>query len=89
MEGPLLRLLILSRSISKHGRHRQFLFLIGRKLTDDRRRTPSDGKSSHCLWQGELKKHSDSAKKFSETDIVKMLKSPHLNYLVKGHHLYR
>ena len=44
------------------------------KLTDDRRRTPSDGKNSHCLWQGELKKHSDSAKKFSETDIVKMLK---------------
>jgi hypothetical protein len=26
------------------------------KLTDDRRRTPIDGKSSHCLWQGELKK---------------------------------
>jgi hypothetical protein len=25
------------------------------KLTDDRRRTPSDGKSSNCLWQGELK----------------------------------
>ena len=25
------------------------------KLTDDRRRTPSDGKSSHCLWQGQLK----------------------------------
>jgi hypothetical protein len=25
------------------------------KLTDDRRRTPSDGKSSHCLWQSELK----------------------------------
>jgi hypothetical protein len=24
------------------------------KLTDDGR-TPSDGKSSHCLWQGELK----------------------------------
>jgi hypothetical protein len=24
--------------------------------TDDRRRTPSDGKSSHCRWQGELKK---------------------------------
>jgi len=22
-------------------------------LTDDRRRTPSDGKSSLCLWQGE------------------------------------
>jgi hypothetical protein len=25
------------------------------KLMDNRRRTPSDGKSSHCLWQGELK----------------------------------
>jgi hypothetical protein len=25
------------------------------RLTDDRRRTPSDGKSSHCLWQSELK----------------------------------
>ena len=24
------------------------------KLTDDRRQTPSDGNSSHCLWQGEL-----------------------------------
>jgi hypothetical protein len=23
------------------------------KLTDDRRWMPSDGKSSHCLWQGE------------------------------------
>jgi hypothetical protein len=29
--------------------------LKSEKLTDDRRRTPSDGKSSHCLWQGELK----------------------------------
>ena len=25
------------------------------KLTDDRQQTPSDGKSSHCLWQVELK----------------------------------
>jgi hypothetical protein len=25
------------------------------KLTDDRRREPGDGKSSRCLWQGELK----------------------------------
>ena len=24
------------------------------QLMDDRRRAPSDGKSSHCLWQGEL-----------------------------------
>jgi hypothetical protein len=33
------------------------------KLTDDRRRKPSDGKSSHRLWQGELK-----TKKMSNTD---------------------
>ena len=30
MEGPVYRLLILSRSVSKPGRHRQFLFLVGR-----------------------------------------------------------
>jgi hypothetical protein len=24
------------------------------KLMDNRRQTPSDDKSSHCLWQGEL-----------------------------------
>jgi hypothetical protein len=29
MEGPLLRLHISSRSAKKHGRHRQFLFMIG------------------------------------------------------------
>jgi hypothetical protein len=23
-------------------------------MTDDERRAPSDGKSSHCLWQDEL-----------------------------------
>ena len=41
----------------------QFIWLSGfrrrlesEKLTDDRRRRPSDGKSSHSLWQGELKK---------------------------------
>ena len=32
------------------------------KLTDDRRRTPSDGKSSSCLWQGELKKQQEQQK---------------------------
>jgi hypothetical protein len=37
MEGLLLRLLILSRSIIKRGRRRQFLFLIGRffKISSD------------------------------------------------------
>jgi hypothetical protein len=34
------------------------------KLMDDRRRTTSDGKSSHCLWQGELKRvHSTRSRK--------------------------
>ena len=32
MESPLLRLHILSRSVNKLGRHRQFLFLICRFL---------------------------------------------------------
>jgi hypothetical protein len=32
MECPQWRLLILSRSVSKHGHHMQFLFLIGRFL---------------------------------------------------------
>ena len=32
------------------------------KLTDDRRRTPSDGNSSDCLWQGELKKEKKGKK---------------------------
>jgi hypothetical protein len=32
------------------------IFSVKRKITtDDRRRTPSNGKSSHCLWKGELK----------------------------------
>jgi hypothetical protein len=33
-----------------------FFNLFEEKLeADDRQRMPSDGKSSHCLWQGELK----------------------------------
>jgi hypothetical protein len=32
MEGPVSRLRISSRSVNKHGRHRQFLFLIGQFL---------------------------------------------------------
>ena len=27
-----------------------------KRMTDDRRWTPSDGKSSYCLWQGLLKR---------------------------------
>ena len=32
MEGPLLRLLISSQSVKKHGHHREFLFLAGQFL---------------------------------------------------------
>jgi hypothetical protein len=46
MEGLLYRLLILSRSINKHGRHRQFLCLIVRFLKIF---------SSETAWQNEPK----------------------------------
>ena len=36
------------------------------KLTDDRRRMPSDGKSSHCLRQGELKRNHSFQLKWSD-----------------------
>ena len=39
------------------------------KLTDDIRRTPSDGKSSHCLWQGELKKKDRHVRKESLNSV--------------------
>ena len=29
------------------------------KLTNDRQRMPCDGKSSHCLWRGELKRSKE------------------------------
>jgi hypothetical protein len=40
------------------------------KLTDDRRRMPSDGKSSHCLWQGELTILCDSLSVSSDKSVV-------------------
>ena len=44
--------------------------LICEKLTDDRRRTPSDGKSSNCLWHGELKMLFLSLKCSDVNDVV-------------------
>ena len=46
MESPLYRMLISSRSINNHGRHRQFLFPIGRFLKIF---------SSETAWQNEPK----------------------------------
>jgi hypothetical protein len=33
------------------------------KLNDNRRRMPSDGKNSHCFWQGELKSKNSMGNK--------------------------
>ena len=43
------------------------------KLTDDGRQTPSDGKSSHCLWQGELKRsafHTEQQQNLVNSGII-------------------
>jgi hypothetical protein len=41
MESPLLRLLFSYRSVNKHGRHRQFLFLMDRDGMSNLYRGPS------------------------------------------------
>ena len=48
------------------------------KLTDDRRRTPSDGKSSRCLWQGELKKKNSLVFLYKNVYTVKPVLRDHL-----------
>ena len=46
-----------SYQVSVHlGEGFQRIRLKCEKLTDNRRRMPSDGRSSHCLWQSELKR---------------------------------
>jgi hypothetical protein len=46
MEGPQKRLQISSRSVNKHGHHRQFLFLIGQLKKKN---------SSETAWPNEPK----------------------------------
>ena len=36
------------------------------KLTNDRRRTTDDDKSSHCLWQGELKRTNNDIQNITQ-----------------------
>ena len=45
------------------------------KLTDDGQRTPSDGKSSRCLWQGELKRYSNTLYPFYEKFLLPKVNS--------------
>jgi hypothetical protein len=46
MEGPLYRLLMLSRCTNTYGRHRKFLFLIGEKIFRNR-----PIRNKNCLWR--------------------------------------
>ena len=53
------------------------------KLMDDRRRTPSDSKSSLCLWQGELKKNKESINIYNGIlPSQNVIKFPHIFFLI-------
>jgi hypothetical protein len=54
------------------------------KLTDDRRRTPSDGKSSHCLWQGELKTYTSVSLKSQAFSWKKCVASVHNRRVIQS-----
>ena len=51
------------------------------RLTDDRRRTPSNGKSSHCLWQGEIKNSANQKQELTmvATNIIPAKLGSNLN----------
>jgi hypothetical protein len=53
MESPLLRLLISYRSVNKHGRHRQFLFMMDHLAKRFQRRLIeiNQSENKNCLWR--------------------------------------
>ena len=60
------------------------------KLTDDRRRTPCDGKSSHCLWQGELKTYRQTRERWQKQSrqkfsLLKWLQSSYCFFFLFQH----
>ena len=68
MEGPLQRLLISSRFVYKHGRHRQFLFLNGRFLK----------KKKNPLWNACSSKQNERCTTAQPTEpFIIMLYSSH------------
>ena len=60
-------------SFSSFGREVSEEKIIMRKVNG--RRTPSDGKSSHCLWQGELKKKNFWRKRIGTRNYKSKYKS--------------
>ena len=54
-EGPSINAFHLAEGFQRRRLKCEKLTDDGRQTTDDRRRTPSDDKSSHCRWQGEQK----------------------------------
>jgi hypothetical protein len=48
------------------------------KLTDDRQRTTSDGKNSHCLWQGEL----TMLKFFGFVSVISVEHKTYIDFLI-------
>ena len=64
MEGFLIRMLISFRCVNKHGRHRQFLFLVGQFLKIF---------SSETAWPN---KRNFTGSNYGKSSIKKSLKTP-------------
>jgi hypothetical protein len=71
---PPQAILVSDWLISKKASPLKPLGQMNRNLVgDDARRTTSDGKSSHCLWQGELKKIINLTQQFLTRNFLEKL----------------